>query len=246
MILQYGKKTDIGRVREHNEDAVAILHIAPDMDAAMVADGMGGHRGGSLASQMAIDIISDAMENDASPLAIRAAIEKANIQIYDHGQEKEECLGMGTTLVMAVIQKERVLLANVGDSRAYHLDAQKKALKRVTTDHSLVEQLIQSGELTREEGRTFPFRNVITRAVGIEPDVMIDFFEMEWQCNDMLLLCSDGLTEYLSDETLCKKLLQNRPAQMICDELVSMAKHAGGRDNITVLLAKNAEGGDSK
>lgn len=246
IVLQYSKKTDIGRVREHNEDAVAIINIAPGMDVAMVADGMGGHRGGSIASQMTIDIISEVIKDNASPLVLRRAIEEANRQVYEHGQNEEACLGMGTTLVMAVIQKETVLVANVGDSRAYHLDSQTRQCRRMTTDHSLVEQLIQSGELTREEERTFPFRNVITRAVGIEPDVMIDFFELEWRQGDLLLLCSDGLTEYLSDATLCKKLLQDKPIQTICDELVNMAKHAGGRDNITVLLVKNAEGGGSE
>lgn len=243
--MQYGKRTDMGCVRINNEDAVAIECIAPDIDLIMVADGMGGHLGGEIASGMALEIIREHLkQGDVSPIAIQKAVEEANQRIFKMSEQKEECAGMGTTLVLAIVQPTNVLIANVGDSRAYHYQAEPKQLQQVTRDHSIAEELLQTGKLTTETVKTFPLRNVITRAVGTEPTVDVDFFEVDWLANDMILLCSDGLTEEISDEILLKKAALDKPAQVLCDELVKMARHAGGRDNITILLARNTEDGE--
>lgn len=243
--MKYGKQTDMGCVRTNNEDAVTIECIAPEIDLVMVADGMGGHLGGEIASKMVLEIVGDHLkQGDVSPTAIREAVQEANKRIFEMSETEETCSGMGTTLVLAVVCSTNVLIANVGDSRAYYYQAETKALQQVTRDHSLAEELFQTGKLTKETVKTFPLRNVITRAVGTEPSVNVDFFEIDWLTDDMILLCSDGLTEEICDEILLKKLALDKPIQVLCNDLVKMARHAGGRDNITILLARNTKDGE--
>lgn len=244
--MQYGCRTDIGCVRKRNEDAYALLQQYPNAELLIVADGMGGHKSGDIASKMAVDTIRNHLEGkELSIPLIRAAIESANRDIYERALQDEDCSGMGTTLVLAMIETENVLIANVGDSRAYHFNYYANEIKQVTTDHSLVQELLYEGKIELKDVGRSPYQNVITRSLGSKQRVDIDFFEVEWDTDDCVLLCSDGLTRYISETILRKKLSQDKSIQQICDDLVNMAKQAGGQDNITVALVKNAQGGEA-
>lgn len=243
--MQYGKQTDVGRVRQLNEDACAIAGKNSPCQYAVIADGMGGHNAGDIASDLAVNTIVSHFEKGAcGPNEIRLAIEEANKNVFDHANDDQACSGMGTTLVAAVFQNDIVYVANVGDSRAYYFDCSQRVLSRITTDHSLMEEMINNGELRTDQINAFPFKNVITRSVGTSERIRVDLFDIEWKEQDMVLLCSDGLTRHLSDEILRKKMLQNKPLQLLCDELVSMARQAGGLDNVTVIVVRNCAGGD--
>ena len=242
--MLYGSKSDVGCVREKNEDSFALFEGFPNADLVIVADGMGGHRSGDVASKMAIESIRNHLqERFLSVPILRESIEIANRNIFERAQQDQECVGMGTTLVLAMLEAQSALIANVGDSRAYHFAAGSGALRQVTMDHSLVQELLNCGEINEQKAKNHPYQNVITRALGTKQSVDIDFFEVDWAFGDSILLCSDGLTRYISEPILTKKLLQNKPVQTLCDDLVAMAKQAGGQDNITVVVAQNTQGG---
>lgn len=243
--MQFGQRTDVGCVRTTNEDAMAIIQTYDDFAIAIVADGMGGHQAGEVASDIAIAVLCEELTDKRTmvPAVLRKSIQKANEQIYKEGTTNKAHFNMGTTLVLTAMDEHEALVANVGDSRAYHFSDREKELSQITKDHSLVEQLLQTGELKKEEAKTFPLRNVITRTLGIDQTVAVDFFEISWQENDIFLLCSDGLTNQVEDEMIAAVLQKNDSMQSLCDELVTMAKEAGGHDNITVVLAKNASKG---
>jgi len=228
MMVFYGK-SDIGLVRKTNQDS---FYIDKKNKWIVVADGMGGHNGGETASKLAVDTITEVM-NESKDLKI--AIEKANEEIYDLSIKEPSLTGMGTTVVLCSIDNERVNIAHVGDSRAYLIN--EKGLHRITTDHSVVQQLLDSGSITEEEAKNHPQRNLITRAVGTDKIVMIDFNKLTYEKNNYILVCSDGLTTYTDEEDIHNIIKANTPEKAV-DKLVEKAIENGGQDNITVVLIR--------
>ena len=201
-----------------------------------VADGMGGHNAGDYASSHAVRILVDEIREDTdyNPVkVIRHAIETANTEIIEQAQKDEKLRGMGTTMVVATIVGQYAYVANVGDSRLYVVD---KQLRQITRDHSLVQEMVRMGEITAEEARNHPDKNIITRAVGVVPELSVDFFEVELKPGDTVLMCSDGLTNMIEDEEIKKIVLGQRDIVEKAEKLIDTANENGGKDNITVVL----------
>jgi protein phosphatase len=231
-------KSDVGLVRENNEDSY--IFLPPNL--FIVADGMGGHVAGEIASQMASTMVSKYIlehKNDAAPdILLEQAINKANSLIYQMSQHKQECHGMGTTLTAAYVDGSTVYFGHVGDSRIYL--THDGDMRQITEDHSLVWELVKNGNNTREEASVHPQRNILTRALGTSPEVQIETGVFVWKPGDAILLCSDGLTNMLSEANILE-LITNESCSLVLDKLVEQAKAAGGLDNITVILAKNED-----
>lgn len=239
-VLDYAGRTDVGQVRKHNEDAFAFASAGAAVPFAVVCDGMGGHLAGEVASNMAIDILLEQMRqlDHIHMGSIRKIVENANEAIFRHAVTHEACKGMGTTIVLAVFEAERVYVLNVGDSRAYHYKKRKEQVKQVSRDHSLVEEMVASKQISPEDAKTFPYRNIITRSLGGKQTVKVDFFELEWNVGDAILLCSDGLSNYCDNEVLTKFLRQEEEPIFICNDLVDFANQEGGADNITAVMVR--------
>ena len=227
--VAFGSRTDVGRVREHNEDS---LFVAPPL--FVVADGMGGHAAGEVASELAIQTISDLAPAYPNGPMLGMAVETANQVVYKAAQENDRRTGMGTTVTAAMVMGGRLVIAQVGDSRAYLLSGGR--LQQLTRDHSLMAEMIEAGQITPEEARVHPKRNFITRALGTAPTVHPDLYELNVSPGDRLLLCSDGLCGMLDDEAITKILGAYRNPQLCADELVNAANEAGGHDNITAVV----------
>ncbi|HEY4409164.1 MAG TPA: Stp1/IreP family PP2C-type Ser/Thr phosphatase [Acidimicrobiia bacterium] len=224
-----GARTDVGRGRPENEDSI-LVDDAGGLWA--VADGMGGHRAGEVASATAIETLQDAYRA-GTPLA--EAVEEANAAVFSKAADDDALRGMGTTLTAVALEGgATALLGHVGDSRAYIL--RDGAVTQVTDDHSLVEQLVREGRLSPEEAHTHPQRAIITRALGVDAHVEVDTYRVDLQPGDRLLICSDGLTNMLSDDTIAATLRRHPDPQQAADTLVDMANQAGGDDNITVVV----------
>ncbi len=230
--------TDTGRVRDRNQDSYLV-----GTTVFAVADGMGGHVGGEVASSEALEPVA-ALDGRAfatpeeATEALREAIVEANARVVSHGEEHPELAGMGTTLTVALLREGRLHLAHVGDSRAYLLQADGRLLQ-LTTDHNLVEQMVQDGRLSRDEAAAHPQRNVITRAIGVEREVQVDTLDpIELRPGDQVLLCSDGLTGPVDDEAIAARLAADEPDQDTVEGLVAAANEAGGPDNITAVLLR--------
>ena len=225
-------RTDVGKVRANNQDA---LIVSEKLRLYGVADGMGGHKGGEVASTSARDDLLRELEGKTpSVAALSGAIEEVNRQIY-HQQEHDDALtGMGTTLSVLWMSDNFVYIGHVGDSRVYLL--RDGEFKQMTLDHSLVEQLVREGVLTEEEAQNHPMRNIITRALGTDDYVAVDAQDIPVEENDVYLLCSDGLSNYLEEDELLHAV-QTQPSDALCDHLVQIALDRGGRDNITVVAA---------
>ena len=232
--LQAGAATDVGRVRQINED-----RFLADEGLFAVADGVGGHQAGEVASQTSVETLQRIFtEGEHTTEGLVAAVEAANQAVWQLAQGSREKRGMGTTLTaLAVVQEdgeEQLALANVGDSRAYLL--QQGELIQLTEDHSLVEELVRDGKLTPAEAQVHPQRSIITRALGMEPAIEVDSWEIIPYTGDRILLCSDGLTNELSDERIASTLRQLADPQEAARDLVRQARAAGGSDNITVVV----------
>ena len=231
--------TDRGRKRPSNEDAFG---FSVEHGVYLVCDGMGGAAAGEIASSLAVDEVLRHFESrvasQAAPLAQAAeqAISAANSAIYSRAERNYQLSGMGTTLVGLLVQERHILVFNVGDSRCYRL--RKRRLEQITLDHSLVEEQVREGRMTRAEALRSPLRNVITRALGTQCCVTPDLFELEADPGDLFLLCSDGLTRELADPLIESLLLSELPLDDLCARLVQAAKKAGGHDNITCLLVR--------
>lgn len=233
-------KTDIGRVRPTNQDCYCAGEHDSGMAWVVVCDGMGGPAGGNIASSTAAKVLSDNInlkyKKNMSRRSIKnlllTAVNAANINVYDMSTSNEELEGMGTTAVAAIIEKGVAHIINVGDSRAYILN--ENGINQVTKDHSLVQQMVDCGRLTPDEAKTHPHRNIITKAVGIKEIMDADYFEIELSKDDVLLLCTDGLTNNLSDEDIYSIVSENKSNEFI-DILVDRANENGGSDNITVV-----------
>ena len=224
-------KTHIGRVRQTNEDAGAIQSLQEGWVLAIVADGMGGHKAGDVASQMAVERISAHLHGLSFPMDITeienqvdSAIYLANQEIFQYAKDNPECSGMGTTVVIAVVNEH------------------EGQLQLLTNDHTLVNELLKNHQITPEEAITHPRRNIITRAVGTDEVVEADFSMVEWQVGDLLLLCSDGLHGKVPQEEM-ERILQEVDLEKAAEELVHLALEAGGQDNITVALLKHNKPG---
>jgi len=244
--MEIGVKTSKGKIREINQDS---YYISDDENCPLfiIADGMGGHKAGEIASRMAVEIISSSfldqikgssseMDDDSIINAIRNSIYKANDEIYRKSSEVEEYSGMGTTVTMAYENNGKFFIGHVGDSRAYLL--RDNQLWQMTKDHSLVEELIKNGSITREEARFHPQKNIITRALGIDKEVEIDLIVKEKLKDDILILCTDGLTNMLNDDEIKELLISSDNMQKACDFMVQLSNEKGGLDNISVVAVK--------
>ncbi len=237
MIIAHG--TDIGNVRAVNEDSHRVKIISDSCAFAVVADGMGGHRGGRTASSSAVDIISEYISANLSPDAesdnvrtvLADAIKTANEKIYIRSLSEDDLAGMGTTIAAVICSGDTAYAANVGDSRIYALDG---TIRQISRDHSYVQDLLEKGLITDAEAHRHPNRNIITRAVGTEMTVDIDLFDFPILCDTKILLCTDGLSNFVSDDLIEKTLIENEP-QRANEMLIALANKNGGKDNITVV-----------
>mgnify|MGYP001768425605 CR=1 FL=1 len=236
----YCARTDIGRVRLTNEDQALVLANAYGDVMMLVADGMGGHAQGDFASRIAIDVLGDAFRNKnrfwstgSVKKWLKKTIRHANKQIYQEAQENDEYKDMGTTLVVALIHKNKVIIANVGDSRAYFLLEQK--MYRLTEDQTFVDYLFRTGQIKEEEIKSHPRRHVLLNALGITPSVNIDLNVFSYE-DQPVMLCSDGLYNNLSNKEIEVVLLTDDSVDQKCDMLIAIANKNGGSDNIAVAL----------
>ncbi|MCY7918285.1 protein-serine/threonine phosphatase PrpC [Bacillus vallismortis] len=239
-------KTDTGKIRQHNEDDAGIFKGKDDFVLAVVADGMGGHLAGDVASKMAVKAMGEKWnEAETIPVAPAACenwlneqILAVNSKIYEHAQAHEECQGMGTTIVCALFTGKTVSVAHIGDSRCYLL--QDSDFIQVTEDHSLVNELVRTGEISREDAEHHPRKNVLTKALGTDQSVSIDTRSFDIEPGDKLLLCSDGLTNKVEGTELKDILQSDQAPQEKVNLLVDKANQNGGEDNITAVLLELA------
>ena len=228
--MRYGVSTHPGRRRRHNEDAYV---IEPPLFA--VADGMGGAKAGEVASGLAAAALKENNGGTGGEERVTALIQEANRRVFRRANEDRDAAGMGTTMTVALVEDNRVAFGHVGDSRAYLIRAGE--IEQLTDDHSLVAELVRGGKLTPEEADSHPQRSVITRAVGTEPDVDVDTFTIEPEPGDLFLICSDGLTDMVDDETILRAVEQNRGnLESAAKALINAANREGGEDNITVVF----------
>lgn len=236
--MEYCYLTDPGMVRDHNEDSVTVVKNINDEILLAVADGMGGHRGGEIASSIAINILARRFSEQESIGTKEEAIEwikkiviEANTAIYKYTEEHPDSVGMGTTLVLAIHTKNFLLFGNIGDSSGYVI--KNKKLYKITTDHTLVNLLVKSGELTLEEAKDHPRKNVLMKALGATSDVDMDVFDVTDEIEG-ILLCSDGLTNMLTDEQITNVLNENHTGDEKLEKLIIKSNNRGGTDNISI------------
>jgi serine/threonine protein phosphatase PrpC len=232
--------SDIGLVRETNEDS----YVCDPPHLFVVADGMGGHVAGEIASKLAVTTVSGYIQEhvgkDNFEVLLKQAINQANTSIYQMALSKEDFNGMGTTVTALYVDGETMYWGHVGDSRIYLL--RNGRLNQITDDHSLVWELVQSGNITKDEAHVHPKRNMLTRAVGTSCLITVDTGFTQWRPGDIVLMCTDGLTNMVSEEEICT-LLQSKDCDIvsILNQLVIQSKDAGGFDNITIILLKNED-----
>lgn len=229
--MHVGVKTDVGRVRRANEDA---YWVSPPWFA--VADGMGGHAAGEVASELAIESVRQILQSStgAAEELIPAAVRHANATVWHRSRSEPALKGMGTTLTLLKLESGRCVIGHVGDSRCYLFRG--KTLRQLTDDHSVVAELVRTGTLSANEALEHPQRNLLTRALGVGPDVKPDILIEEVQPGDKLVLCTDGLTSMLSDDELCEIVSSSLPPDTLASRLVHRANERGGSDNITVVI----------
>ncbi|MCZ0703380.1 protein phosphatase [Natronobacillus azotifigens] len=235
--------TDQGKVRQHNEDAGGVFRNLDQQELSVVADGMGGHRAGDVASKMVKDYLSQKWEKTKQILSrddaqtwLKEVVIEANEKVFQYAENNPECSGMGTTVIAVMFASDFVAIAHIGDSRCYRFHNHE--LLQITDDHSLVNELVRTGQISREDAAFHPRKNVLIKALGtdlsVEPDILI----AEWEEKDRLLICSDGLTNKISDKELALYLEKEDCLDIIGQELVSLANERGGEDNITLVLSE--------
>lgn len=237
-------KSDVGMTRRENQDRFCVKIIDDETVAAVVCDGMGGAQSGGLASELAANVVFDRLvlnyRSDADDNSIRntiiTALSAANTLVYEKSKENEDNKGMGTTCVGSLIMKDKAYIASVGDSRAYLLD--ENGIKQITNDHTIVEILYEQGKIEKDDKNNHEMSHIITKAIGTEPDLEPDYFEVELKENSIILICSDGLTNYCSDE-LIYSLVYNKDLESSLNDLINYANDKGGKDNITVAIIMN-------
>ena len=233
-------KTDKGLVRENNQDAYAVGELPGEVAWAVVCDGMGGAAGGNIASALAVKVISDKitssynekMRDSSIKNLLDSAITAANIEVYDMAYSRPDLKGMGTTVVAVVVRDNVAHIAHAGDSRAYLVN--KDGVEQITVDHSLVQNLVDRGEVTKEEAEHHPNKNVITRALGVDKRIDVDFSEIDMQENETLVLCTDGLSNCVNNSEMAEDIKDGQ-YYAFADRLVKRANKNGGNDNITVV-----------
>lgn len=244
--MEYFYLTDPGKVRDHNEDSVIIVKNESGEMLLAVADGMGGHKAGEVASSIAISHlgkrfteISSIGNKDDAINWIKDTVSEINVQIYKYTNENPESQGMGTTLVTAILTKDFLLFGNIGDSSGYVV--KKDSLHKITTDHTLVNLLVKSGELTEEEAKDHPRKNVLMKALGATSTVEMDIFDVEVDV-DGIFLCSDGLTNMLDNDQINKVLCEEITLEQKVQKLIYKANNRGGNDNISIACLMKGEG----
>jgi PPM family protein phosphatase len=248
--ISFAEITDVGRVRDHNEDAIG---SDPDIGLMVLADGMGGYNAGEVASGIAVQIVSELAAEGASrenrdeidphsgmmrqSIVLRDAVYRANKIIFQTAQSQTHCEGMGTTIVACMFYDNKVSIAHVGDSRAYRLRSGQ--FEQLTMDHSLLQELVDRGFYSAEEAQRSTNRNYVTRALGVEPTVEVEVNEYEVQPDDVYLLCSDGLPDMVEDEDIHLTISTfNDSLDVVGKQLIELANDHGGRDNVSVMLAQ--------
>lgn len=234
--------TDPGSVRQQNQDTFLVEQLSDSAVVAVVCDGMGGAKSGNVASKLAADVFvqevrrsyKPGMSQEQTEQMLRAGAKLANFTVFDQAQQFEEFEGMGTTLVAAFVEGEWATVVNVGDSRAYSVTA--KGIRQITVDHSLVQMMLQRGELTPEQAKFYPGKNLITRAIGTETMVECDVFCQHLSRGDSLLLCSDGLSNILDDQEILFEIVHGTDESQCCQRLLDIAINRGAPDNVTSVL----------
>ena len=235
--------TDVGIRKKTNQDSALVMEATTDKGNVLltvVCDGMGGANAGDIASKTAVEIISQyvvssyvpTMDADDILKLVENAITSANIEIYDMSKKDERLSGMGTTAVVAIVKQNQAYICNIGDSRAYIIG---DSLKQITRDHSVVQNLVESGKLSPEEARVHPKKNVITRALGVEDNVLTDVYSIDFSDKDIILLCTDGLSNYVESKKIFETV-KNSALDKITELLICEANNGGGRDNITAAV----------
>ena len=240
--MQYWGLTDPGCVRPQNQDAYAMEQLDRNTVLCVVCDGMGGAKSGNIASSLAVDVFvqeirrswTSSMTQEKINLMLRSAVKLANFTVFDQAQQFEEFDGMGTTLVAVLVRNRHVTVVHVGDSRAYRVNPD--GIWQMTRDHSLVQMMVERGELTQEMARTYPGKNFITRAIGTEPIVECDVSNLELSKGEFLLLCSDGLSNVLDDQEILFEVVHGVNKRDCCQRLLEIAKYRGAPDNVTSVL----------
>ena len=235
--------SDVGKKRTQNEDSFYASDFIKNTGYIIVADGMGGHNAGEIASKMAVDTIREYFSENADWKTVndirrilKESIEQANKKIFEKSQTDEILFGMGTTIVLCIIEENNLYIANVGDSRLYHI--KKDVINQVTKDHSLVQELIDQGEISEEEAENHPNKNVITRAVGTNEEVEIDFYKFCADENDTVVICTDGLSNMVKKEEILNISNEYGDVCECAKKLVDEANLNGGPDNITVAVIR--------
>ncbi len=246
--MKYAARSDVGKVRSQNEDAWSVIPGPGGHPAGFaVADGMGGHEAGEVASRMAIDAIAEAigrcaadrLESGEAEAVLRAGVESANLRILHYSRDQLGGIPSGTTLTAGLLSGRTLLLVHIGDSRAYLF--RDGVIRQLSRDHTYVAELVSSGLIRPEEAHTHPERNKITRALGFEPGLAPDILRTSLREDDQLLLCTDGLTEYVGEEEMSAVLSREDP-ESAAERLVTTANERGGRDNTTVVIARIGPG----
>lgn len=240
--MQYWGLTDPGCVREQNQDAFQMEQLDKNTLLCVICDGMGGAKSGNVASSLAVDVFVQEirrcwipeMDQERIDQMLRSAVKLANFTVYDQAQQFEEFAGMGTTLVAVLLHGKQVTVVNVGDSRAYCVD--KNGIRQLTVDHSLVQMMVSRGELTPEQARKYPGKNLITRAIGTESQVDCDIFRRKLERGDCLLLCTDGLSNLMDEQEILFEVAHGLEKQQCCQRLLEIAKNRGAPDNVTSVL----------
>lgn len=243
--MELAQRTDVGRVRDLNEDSLGSFRAKCGTLVVVVADGMGGHQAGEIASKKTLDVIQEDLSRqyvdvmtDEKSNRLLVSVGKANERVFRMANENEQYKGMGTTVLASIVDEEEVVLAHVGDSRAYMLH--KGGLYQLTEDHSYVNLLLRHEQITKEEAKNHPQGNIIMRAVGTSAEVEVDLINTPWKKNDIFLLCSDGLTDMISEREIGLVLTDEKlTLDEKADRLVKLALEAGGKDNISLILLKN-------
>lgn len=232
--------TDRGSVRKENQDTYAV-RTERGIGLGVVCDGMGGARAGNVASRLAMETFTDAVfrgipeEGDCEWAAVLTdAAQKANHEVFLRSATEEDCHGMGTTLVAALAVEQRVMVVNIGDSRCYRINAE--SIRQITRDHSLVGDMLARGDITPEEARSHPRKNLITRALGVERNIRVDQFELELSSGEFLLLCSDGLSNLVTEPEMLYEIIHGSDLNSCCRRLLEIALSRGAPDNVTAVL----------
>ena len=242
--MQYWGLTDPGCVRAQNQDTYVMEQLDRNSAVFVVCDGMGGAKSGNVASSLAAEVFvgeikrsySSLMDREKSDQMLRSAAQLANFTVYDQAQQFEEFEGMGTTLVAALIRGKKATIINVGDSRAYGITSE--GIFQLSTDHSVVQMMVDRGELTPETAKSYPGKNLITRAIGTESMVMCDIIHTDVEKGDCLLLCSDGLSNMMDDQEILFEVVHGGDPANCCQRLLDIARMRGAPDNVTSVLIK--------